>query len=141
MLIFYPNPIFFYLCKLAYRDCIVVLFTFLNSYAALSQWCIFHRKRAKRVVDTWEKQFTSSREEKKIPFLYLSNDILQNSKRKGADYVDEFWRVLPRSLKHVYENGGEEGRKQVARLVNLIFFHCYVINSLHLRNNFILELS
>ncbi|KAL5676982.1 hypothetical protein ACJX0J_013113, partial [Zea mays] len=87
-----------------------------TSIETLSQWCIFHRKRAKRVVDTWEKQFTSSREEKKIPFLYLSNDILQNSKRKGADYVDEFWRVLPRSLKHVYENGGEEGRKQVARL-------------------------
>ncbi|PWZ37913.1 Regulation of nuclear pre-mRNA domain-containing protein 1A [Zea mays] len=88
-----------------------------TSIETLSQWCIFHRKRAKRVVDTWEKQFTSSREEKKIPFLYLSNDILQNSKRKGADYVDEFWRVLPRSLKHVYENGGEEGRKQVARLI------------------------
>ena len=92
-------------------------------------------------MDTWEKQFTIAREDKKISFLYLSNDILQNSKRKGADYVDEFWRVLPRSMKHVYEKGGEEGKKQVARLVSLIFFHCYVINSSHLRSNFILELS
>jgi regulator of Ty1 transposition protein 103 len=119
---------------------VVLLFMFLNSYAALSRWCIFHRKRAKRVVDTWEKQFTSAREDKKISFLYLSNDILQNSKRKGADYVDEFWRVLPRSLKHVYEKGGGEGKNQVARLVGLIFF-CYAINSLHLRSTFILELS
>ncbi|XP_021302076.1 actin cytoskeleton-regulatory complex protein PAN1 isoform X2 [Sorghum bicolor] len=95
----------------------------LNNTAAsiqtLSQWCIFHRKRARRVVDTWEKQFSSATEDKKISFLFLSNDILQNSKRKGGDYVHEFWRVLPRSLKHVYKNGGEEGMKLVARLIGI----------------------
>ncbi|CAM0151290.1 unnamed protein product [Urochloa decumbens] len=95
----------------------------LNNSAAsiqtLSQWCIFHRKRAKRVVDTWEKQFNSSTKDKKVSFLYLSNDILQNSKRKGGDFVNEFWRVLPRSLKHVYENGGEDGKKVVARLIGI----------------------
>ncbi|CAN6352722.1 unnamed protein product [Urochloa humidicola] len=95
----------------------------LNNSAAsiqtLSQWCIFHRKRAKRVVDTWEKQFNSSMKDKKVSFLYLSNDILQNSKRKGGDFVNEFWRVLPRSLKHVYENGGEDGKKVVARLIGI----------------------
>ena len=107
----------------------VLLFMFLNSYAALSQWCIFHRKRARRVVDTWEKQFSSATEDKKISFLFLSNDILQNSKRKGGDYVHEFWRVFPRSLKHVYENGGEEGMKLVARLVSIILFHYDEINS------------
>jgi len=66
--------------------------------------------------------------DKKVSFLYLSNDILQNSKRKGGDFVNEFWRVLPRSLKHFYENGGEDGKKVVARLVSFIIFHCYVIN-------------
>ncbi|XP_062182307.1 uncharacterized protein LOC133886609 [Phragmites australis] len=94
----------------------------LNSSAAsiqtLSQWCIFHRKRARRVVDTWEKQFNSATKDKKISFLYLSNDILQNSKRKRGEYVNEFWRVLPISLKHVYENG-EEGKKVVARLIGI----------------------
>lgn len=33
--------------------------------------------------------------------------------------MHEFWRVLPRSLKHVYENGGEEGKKVVARLIGI----------------------
>ncbi|WVZ88165.1 hypothetical protein U9M48_034713 [Paspalum notatum var. saurae] len=95
----------------------------LNNSAAsiqtLSQWCIFHRKRARRVVDTWEKHFNCATKDKKVSFLYLSNDILQNSKRKGGDFVHEFWRVLPRSLKHVYENGGEEGKKVVARLIGI----------------------
>ncbi|KAL6597431.1 hypothetical protein ACP70R_046871 [Stipagrostis hirtigluma subsp. patula] len=95
----------------------------LNSTATciqtLSQWCIFHRKRARRVVDTWEKQFNSATKDKKVSFLYLSNDILQNSKRKGGEYVNEFWRVLPRSLKDFFENGGEEGKKVVARLIGI----------------------
>ncbi|KAK3139228.1 hypothetical protein QOZ80_5AG0379890 [Eleusine coracana subsp. coracana] len=95
----------------------------LNNSAAsiqtLSQWCIFHRKRARRVVDTWEKQFNSAINDKKISYLYLSNDILQNSKRKGGEYVNEFWRVLPRSLKYVYENGEDEGKKVVARLIGI----------------------
>jgi hypothetical protein len=81
-------------------------------------------------VDTWEKHFSTATNDKKISFLFLSNDILQNSKRKGGDYVHEFWRVLPRLLKHFYENGGEEAKKLVARLVSFILFHYYKINSL-----------
>ncbi|KAL6905708.1 hypothetical protein ACP4OV_003309 [Aristida adscensionis] len=88
-----------------------------TSIQTLSQWCIFHRKRARRVVDTWEKQFNSATKEKKVSYLYLSNDILQNSKRKGGEYVNEFWRVLPRLLKDFYETGEEEGKKVVARLI------------------------
>ncbi|AQK38811.1 uncharacterized protein LOC100382152 [Zea mays] len=89
------------------------------SIQTLSHWCIFHRKRARRIVDTWEKHFSTATNDKKISFLFLSNDILQNSKRKGGDYVHEFWRVLPRLLKHFYENGGEEAKKLVARLIGI----------------------
>uniref|UniRef100_A0ACD5X7V1 Uncharacterized protein n=1 Tax=Avena sativa TaxID=4498 RepID=A0ACD5X7V1_AVESA len=95
----------------------------LNSSAAsiqtLSHWCVFHRKRARRIVDTWEKQFNNATKDKKVSFLYLSNDILQNSKRKGGEFVNEFWRVLPGSLKGVYDNGGEHGKKVVARLIGI----------------------
>jgi regulator of Ty1 transposition protein 103 len=52
-----------------------------------------------------------------VPFLYLANDILQNSKRKGSEFVAEFWKVLPAVLKDVYENGEEYGRSVVFRLV------------------------
>jgi hypothetical protein len=103
---------------------------FLNSQAALSQWCIFHRKRARRVVDTWEKQFNSATNDKKISYLYLSNDILQNSKRKGGEYVNEFWRVLPKSLKYLYENG-EEGKKVVTRLVSSL---CLLLHAMQSSN-------
>ncbi|CAM0950387.1 unnamed protein product [Alopecurus aequalis] len=89
------------------------------SIQTLSNWCIFHRKRAKRVVDTWERQFNNAKTDKKVSFLYLSNDILQNSKRKGGEFVNEFWRVLPGLLKDFYENGGQHGKKVVARLIGI----------------------
>lgn len=113
--------------------------SFLNVKSALSRWCITHRKKAKEIVETWDKQFNSSQKEQRVSFLYLANDILQNSRRKGSEFVNEFWKFLPAALRHVYENGDEYGKKAVTRLVSpilscqkfchLILFHgldtCY----------------
>ncbi|KAI3848719.1 hypothetical protein MKX03_025093 [Papaver bracteatum] len=85
----------------------------------LSHWCIFHRTKAELVVATWEKQFHASEKAQKIPFLYLANDILQNSKRKGTEFVAEFWKVLPGALKDVHENGDDHGKTVVSRLVGI----------------------
>ncbi|XP_011620697.1 regulation of nuclear pre-mRNA domain-containing protein 1A isoform X2 [Amborella trichopoda] len=90
-----------------------------QSIETLSHWCIFHRKKAKQVVETWEKLFNSSQKEQRIAFLYLANDILQNSRRKGSEFVNEFWKVLPRALKDVLENNGEPGKKVVTRLMDI----------------------
>lgn len=77
------------------------------------------------MVETWNKQFHNSEKEQKVPFLYLANDILQNSKRKGNEYVTEFWKVLPAALKDVVENGTEHGKKAASRLVRShLYFYC-----------------
>ncbi|CAA6669182.1 unnamed protein product [Spirodela intermedia] len=89
-----------------------------QSIETLSHWCIFHRKKARQVVETWEKQFNGSKEQR-VSFLYLANDILQNSRRKGSEFVNEFWKVLPRALKNVVDNGDEHGKNVVTRLVDI----------------------
>ncbi|GAV86082.1 CTD_bind domain-containing protein [Cephalotus follicularis] len=85
----------------------------------LSHWCIFHRSKAELVVATWDKQFHSSQIVQKVPLLYLANDILQNSKRKGNEFVSEFWKVLPAALKNLTVKGDDHGKTVVARLVNI----------------------
>ncbi|KAF7819209.1 regulation of nuclear pre-mRNA domain-containing protein 1B-like [Senna tora] len=90
-----------------------------QSIESLSRWCITHRKKAKEIVETWDKLFNASQKEQRVSFLYLANDILQNSRRKGSEFVNEFWKVLPASLRHVYENGDEYGKKAVTRLVDI----------------------
>lgn len=87
----------------------------------MSHWCIFHRSKAELVVATWDKQFRSAQMVQKVPLLYLANDILQNSKRKGNEFVTEFWKVLPAALKVVHEQGDDHGKKVVSRLVRPSF--------------------
>ncbi|KAF5747382.1 regulation of nuclear pre-mRNA domain-containing protein 1B-like [Tripterygium wilfordii] len=83
----------------------------------LSHWCIFHRSKAEVVVATWDKQFHTSEMVQKVPLLYLANDILQNSKRNGNEFVTEFWKVLPAALKDVAGKGDDRGKNVVSRLV------------------------
>ncbi|XP_051138774.1 uncharacterized protein LOC127256686 isoform X2 [Andrographis paniculata] len=90
-----------------------------SSQQTLSRWCVSHRKKAKQVVETWETLFNSAPRGQQISLLYLANDILQNSRRKGSEFVNEFWKVLPTALKHVYDSGEENYRKVANRLVDI----------------------
>nr|KYP45231.1 Regulation of nuclear pre-mRNA domain-containing protein 1B [Cajanus cajan] len=85
----------------------------------LSHWCIFHRSEAELVVGTWSKQFQNSEKVQRVPLLYLANDILQNSKRNGNEFVTEFWKVLPTALKDVLEKGDDQEKRAVFRLVDI----------------------
>ncbi|KAK7281039.1 hypothetical protein RIF29_08683 [Crotalaria pallida] len=85
----------------------------------LSHWCIFHRSEAELVVATWKKKFDDSGMVQRVPLLYLANDILQNSKRKGNEFVTEFWKVLPAAFKDIVEKGDDHGKRAVSRLVEI----------------------
>ncbi|XP_071703112.1 uncharacterized protein [Rutidosis leptorrhynchoides] len=85
----------------------------------LSHWCIFHRTEAELVVTTWEKQFHSCEVAQKVSLVYLANDILQNSKRNGNEFVSEFWKVLPGALKDLVEKGDNYAKTVVTRLVDI----------------------
>lgn len=59
----------------------------------------------------------------KVPLLYLANDILQNSKRQGNEFVDEFWNVLPKAVKDIaVSQGDDRGKGVVSRLVQNTLF-------------------
>ncbi|KAA8548262.1 hypothetical protein F0562_004477 [Nyssa sinensis] len=90
-----------------------------QSIETLSHWCIFHMNKAKQVVETWDRQFHYSRRDQRLAFLYLANDILQNSRRKGSEFVGEFWKVLPNALRDVTESGDESGRNAALRLISI----------------------
>ncbi|KAL1539904.1 regulation of nuclear pre-mRNA domain-containing protein 1B-like isoform X2 [Salvia divinorum] len=88
-----------------------------QSIETLSHWCIFHMNKAKQVVETWDRQFHCVHREQRLAFLYLANDILQNSRRKGAEFVAEFWKVLPDSLRDVIKHGDENAKSAALRLL------------------------
>lgn len=97
--------------------------------------------KAKQVVETWARQFHSAPREQRLVFLYLANDILQNSRRKGPDFVGEFWKVLPEALRDVIHNGDDSGRRSAMRLVSKFYFLSAILtNYLRLSHTFLIIL-
>eukprot|EP00899_Mesostigma_viride_P019756 jgi/Mesvir1/27782/Mv07464-RA.1 len=73
-----------------------------QSIETLSHWCIFHNKKFKHIVAVWEREYVAAAPDRKIAFIYLINDILQNSRKHGhKGFQDEVWTILPRVFKHV----------------------------------------
>ena len=72
-----------------------------QSVQTLSLWLIHHRKNANTVIATWLAELIkTARAERKLTFIYLANDILQNSRRKGDEYLNEFRQVLREAFEH-----------------------------------------
>eukprot|EP00193_Tetraselmis_chui_P003941 CAMPEP_0177763358 /NCGR_PEP_ID=MMETSP0491_2-20121128/6827_1 /TAXON_ID=63592 /ORGANISM="Tetraselmis chuii, Strain PLY429" /LENGTH=333 /DNA_ID=CAMNT_0019279457 /DNA_START=274 /DNA_END=1275 /DNA_ORIENTATION=- len=85
----------------------------------LSKWCLFFKSELKKVVATWDVQFQKAGPEKRLSFLYLANDMLQNGRKKAPELAAEFYRVLPRALKTMHKAGIAKDIARVKRLVHV----------------------
>jgi len=56
---------------------------------------------------------------KKLTFLYLANDVIQNSKKKGPEFSQEFEGVLPYAFHHVLKDADEKTRGSCMRLLTI----------------------
>ncbi|KAM7268151.1 hypothetical protein ACFE04_010317 [Oxalis oulophora] len=45
--------------------------------------------------------------------------LIMNSRRKGADFVGEFWKVLPDALRDIVESGDVSGKNAALRLISI----------------------
>lgn len=50
--------------------------------------------------------------------MYLANDVIQNSKKKGPEFGKEFASVLPKAFKHM-SNFDEKTRDRASRLITI----------------------
>uniref|UniRef100_A0A7S0F4U7 CID domain-containing protein n=1 Tax=Hanusia phi TaxID=3032 RepID=A0A7S0F4U7_9CRYP len=65
------------------------------SVQTLSKWMIFNYKHAANLVRTWHKEILQVKPDRKLTFLYLANDVLQQSRKKHQEFLNEFAKVLP----------------------------------------------
>ena len=90
-----------------------------QSIETVSAWCSFYRKDARKVVSVWEQEFVKMPMPKQLAMAYLANDILQNSRKKGPEFVHEFHRTLPRAVKHMLKHGDDKVKRAINRLVDI----------------------
>lgn len=92
-----------------------------QSIQTLSLWLIHHRKHHQNIVKIWVKELQkgnnlfvwkllrhlivfkliSASPNRKLVFMYLANDVIQNSKKKGPEYSDSFSTILGKAFKDI----------------------------------------
>ncbi|XP_073946930.1 regulation of nuclear pre-mRNA domain-containing protein 1B [Choristoneura fumiferana] len=91
-----------------------------QSIQTLSLWLIHHRKHHAAVVKTWYKELLKVKDSKQLTFMYLANDVIQNSKKKGPEYGQEFGEVLEGALKHMAKTGiNAKTKHSLHRILNI----------------------
>ncbi|KAJ8359203.1 hypothetical protein SKAU_G00157280 [Synaphobranchus kaupii] len=72
-----------------------------QSVQTLSLWIIHHRKHSSPIVHVWHREMKKAKTSRKLTFLYLANDVIQNSKKKGPEFTRDFESVLVDACSHV----------------------------------------
>ncbi|XP_041464248.1 protein piccolo-like [Lytechinus variegatus] len=66
-----------------------------DSIQSVSYWIIHHKNHYRQILDCWFDIYKDAKSRMKLTLLYLANDVIQNSKRKGTTvFVDAFKNVL-----------------------------------------------
>ncbi|KAG5323060.1 RPR1B protein, partial [Acromyrmex heyeri] len=89
-----------------------------QSIQTLSLWLIHHRKHHPTIVKIWYKEMCKVKGNRKLTFMYLANDVIQNSKKKGPEFGKEFETVLPKAFEHM-KGFDEKTRERLNRLLQI----------------------
>ncbi|KAM6903906.1 regulation of nuclear pre-mRNA domain-containing protein 1A-like isoform 1-T1 [Lycodopsis pacificus] len=90
-----------------------------QSVQTLSLWLIHHRKHSRTIVGVWINELKKAQVSRKLTFVYLANDVIQNSKKKGPEFTQDFAPVIVDAFKHVYRDGEEGYKKQLGRVLSI----------------------
>nr|XP_027198516.1 regulation of nuclear pre-mRNA domain-containing protein 1B-like [Dermatophagoides pteronyssinus] len=72
-----------------------------QSIQTVSLWLIHHRKHYKSIVQTWFQSLKKAKPAKRLTYMYLANDVIQNSRKKGPEFSKEFLTVLLKAFEHI----------------------------------------
>ncbi|KAJ6243677.1 regulation of nuclear pre-mRNA domain-containing protein 1b [Anaeramoeba flamelloides] len=72
-----------------------------STIETLSRYIIFYRMNYEVITDIIIKSLFKSDKSKKIPFLYLLNDILQNERRKSTNFANCFKPKMSQIVEHI----------------------------------------
>jgi len=85
---------------------------------AVSAYVMHHRQHFKAVVRVWYKYLKLIPLGRKLTAMYVANDVVQNSKKRGPEYAREFGTVMRKVFEHLA--GLDFDDKTIMSLVRLI---------------------
>ncbi|CAC5357516.1 RTT103 [Mytilus coruscus] len=90
-----------------------------QSIQTLSLWLIHHRKHSKTITQVWLRELQKVRPSMRLIFMYLANDVIQNSKKKGPEFTRDFATVMTDAFASATKDAEEKTKKSVDRILNI----------------------
>lgn len=90
-----------------------------QSIQTLSLWLIHYRRHSKQIVDVWMRELKKAKGSKKLTFVYLANDIIQNSKNKGPEYSRDYRTVLPDAFRDAFRSLDKKAKGSLERVLDI----------------------
>ncbi|KIV80530.1 hypothetical protein PV11_08023 [Exophiala sideris] len=91
-----------------------------DSIVSVSQWIMFHKRHADRIANYWLTRLRDSPPAKRLNFIYLVNDIVQNARaRKRSEFPDAFSPLLPEAIQTAYRSSPPEIQSKIRRVVEV----------------------
>ncbi|KAK0060788.1 regulation of nuclear pre-mRNA domain-containing protein 1B-like isoform X1 [Biomphalaria pfeifferi] len=102
---------------------LVKKFTELNntqqSIQTLSLWLIHHKKHSRTIVQIWYRELEKAKPSKRLTFVYLANDVIQNSKRKGPEFSKDFAHILPDAFTQASKEADDKMKASLIRVITI----------------------
>ncbi|KAL7751374.1 hypothetical protein RI367_003234 [Sorochytrium milnesiophthora] len=102
-----------------FRQKLAKLTNMQDSIQMTSNWMQFHRRHSREIGAVWERELSKAPPPKKLSLLYLANDVLQNSRKKGPEFVTDFSKILPQAVVHAYRACPPDIQQRVVRLLSI----------------------
>lgn len=90
-----------------------------QSIESVASFCIFYAKDARGVVAIWEAEFYKAPADRRMALLYLANHIIQEGRKKGPGFQEEYYKVLPKAISTMCKSSDDKTRKSIMRLVSV----------------------
>lgn len=109
-----------------------------DSIVSVSQWIQFFKRHADRIANAWLTRLREVPPPKRLNFVYLVNDIVQNSKaRKRQEFPDAFAPVMPEAVQTAYRSSTPEIQAKIRRVLevwkNRATFEAPIISAIEAR--------
>lgn len=90
-----------------------------QSIQTLSHWVQYHKKACNESAATWSTEALRASPSRQLLFIYLVNDIMQNSRRKGPEFVKAYGDRLTTVFPRVFSAASSPVQAKLLRMLNI----------------------
>ncbi|KAL1510838.1 hypothetical protein AB1Y20_007121 [Prymnesium parvum] len=90
-----------------------------QSIQTLSHWVCYHRKACQESALIWAEEALKAPADRHLLFMYLANDIMQNSRRKTLDFVKSYAAQLMDVFPKCHAVASEKVQGKLVRMLNI----------------------